>query len=289
MAGISGFRSWGASLVIAAFTLQGGCVEAMGTKIAGKTPGDVFTSPHMADLADAACGGDARGVTRAIAAGANPNGVGLDGGTPLLWAVNCNNPQGVEALLKAGADPNCQVPGLMLLNVAAARAQGVSVLFVHEPIAHPDPQWKTGKISPTLASASAANPQVLRLLLAHGGDPNVDDGAERTAMEYALERGAEKGNWDNYYTLLKGGVDINRLGPDRRTIAVAAASLHKFDKVIELIERGYNRDLDYLGRMVQLGNMLPGNPLFAPRQKLEAMLEERGVHFPVPPLHRMMQ
>jgi ankyrin repeat protein len=220
----------------------------MGRRIAGKSAEEVFKAPHLAELANAACDGDATRMARAISAGADPNGLSTDDGTPLLWAVYCNNPPGVEALLKAGANPNY-------------KAQG--------------------KYTPTFAAATAENPKVLRLLLAHGGDPNADDGGSWSALRYAMTLGAQKGRWENYYSLLEAGVDINRLNHSGQGIADYAAYEQKFDKVAELLDRGYKADLPSLAATVQIIQVAPGRPTEW-KAKVIAMLEARGVKPPVP-------
>jgi hypothetical protein len=224
---------------------------AMGHRIAGKSAEEVFQAPHLAELANAACDGDVKGIERAIGAGAAPNGLSIDGGSPLLWTVYCNNPKGVEALLKAGADPNLKA---------------------------------RDKYSPTLAAATARDP---RILLAHGGDPYADDGHLWSALRLAFSYGKYEGRWDNYYTLLNSGIDINRLDVGRVTIAFYASE--NYDKLEELLDRGYTRDLEYIGGLVQMGNYPPNSPQIQERQKLEDRLTQMGVHFPVPPLGRGMQ
>jgi ankyrin repeat protein len=240
-------------LLVGAYLLQGNGAWAMEHRIAGKTAKEVFKAPHLSDLANAACDGDRRAVSAAIAAGADPNGLSVDGGTPLLWAVYCNNPRGVEALLRAGANPNYKV---------------------------------RGKYSSTFAAATSVNSEVLRLLLANGGDPNADDGGQWTALRLALMTGVEKHSWDNYYALLNNSkVDLNRKNSAGQTIAEYAVSEGQFDKVAELLERGYSNDLLSLGGGVQVRRVAPADPQYAWKEKVIAILKQRGVQFPVPPLH----
>ena len=225
----------------------------MEKRLDGQSARDVFKAPGLAALASSACDGDVGGVSAALRSGADPNGLSVDGGTPLLWAVRCENAEGVEALLKAGANPNYLI---------------------------------LGHFTPTLSAASAKNPRILKVLLKYGGDPNAIDG-QWTALRYALTYGVQSGDWTNYYTLLNSGADIERARDGGGTVALDAASLHQFDKVVELLDRGYSRDLDFLGGMVQGSHTEPGSRQAEWQQKVIQMLEQRGVHFPVPPLHRL--
>ena len=201
----------------------------------------------------AACKGDVAGILNALRDGAHPDVVGKHGITPLLTAVACENTKGVQALLKAGADPN-----------------------LHEP----------GHSSPTLRATVVKNPAVLKILLASGGDPNAIDG-QWTAFRYALAYGVQSGNWANYYTLLNGGGDINRARDGGETVALDAVTEGQFDKTLELLQRGYNRDLECLGGAVQVRRANPGSQQAEWKQNVISALAARGVNFPVPPLHRL--
>ena len=227
-------------------------VKAMNKEhmVGGKTAGDVF-SPELAKLARAACTGDMAGVEAAIRAGADPNGKGYEGVTPLIWAENCESIAGIEALLAAEADPNLRF----------------------------------GDTTPVCLAAGMDNPAILNLLLKHGGDPNCARPNSRwNALIIAFGSGMERKRWDNYYALLDAGADINSVH-DGETIGLFAAGMHQYDKVAELLDRGYNVALDDLGYMAQ--QRLPGSPELTRRQdewrlRVIEMLKARGVRFPVP-------
>jgi hypothetical protein len=238
---------------IAALTCVGGGVaQSEPFTIDGKSAESVFKRPHLAELAEAACEGDAGGVRHAIELGADPNGLSEDGGPPLLWAVYCNNPNGVDALLSVGADPNVKA---------------------------------LGKYSPTFAATTASNPAVLRKLLSQRGDPNADDGRD-SALIMAAEYGPSKGRWENYYSLLNAHADINRLDSADETVAEVLAALNAFDKVAELLELGYDQDLVWLGGHTQFP-LAPSSPQAAWREKVKEMLAAKGVKFPIPPLVKL--
>ncbi|MGC3998571.1 MAG: ankyrin repeat domain-containing protein [Anaeromyxobacter sp.] len=210
----------------------------------------VFEVPAQAALARAACAGDRQALQAALASGADLEGEGAERTTPLLWAVGCGSEAGVEALLEAGADPN------------------------HD----------NGRFSPVFAAATRHDPACLRVLLARGGDANaLDRKSGKTAIAAALALGVHGRGWAGYELLLDRA-DLERADSSGWTIAFQAAALNQYDRVAELLERGYSRDLEYLGRLVSTGRV-DLEPQRSWQAKVIAMLEARGVRFPVAPRH----
>lgn len=218
-----------------------------GHKVGGKAVGDVFSDPRVAALARAACEGDQAAIERELKGGVDSNGLGFDAVTPLFWALHCENLTGVEALLKAGADPNHNIAG------------GFSSVY---------------------AASTMENSAFLKILLKYGGDPNADDiKAGDTALSQALSLGIHGEGWDNYYSLLEAGADINREYGDGNTIAIRAAALNQYDKVAELLERGYNSNLDTLVGYAYTGEVARASRQWEWREKVRGMLKERGVNY----------
>lgn len=224
----------------------------------GLTVDQVFSDPSVARLATLGCSGDQPGIA-ALRGVVDPNSTGLSGITPLLWALDCRNLAGVEALLRMGADANQSTGG-------------------------------RGGYTPVLVAASVEDPAFLRLLLQHGGDPNSRyEGDGATALDRAFQRGLEGEAWENWNILLEAGADINvAYRGEHGTIATFAANLNRFDKVVELLERGYSHDLTYLGFTVQpLQHKTPfpvpplGREAEEARARAMAILAQRGVRFPV--------
>lgn len=217
-------------------------------KVGDKTAEEVFGATALAQLAKAACNGDPAGIAAALREGADVNGHGQEGMTPLLWALSCDNVRGIEALLEAGANPNQPVGSCTAVYLAATR---------HDP-------------------------GPLHTLLRHGGDANAfDTETGMTALQEAFSLGLHELGWENYDALL-AKADINRADERSWTIATEAAAMGRFDKVAQLLERGYARDLPNLGRMVQL-RVVDSKEDQAWQAKVRQMLEARGVRFPVPP------
>ena len=216
-------------------------------KVGDRTADDVFGVTALARLATAACRGDEPGIAAALRDGADVNGQGHDGVTPLLWALSCDNVRGIEALLKAGANPNQEVGAGTAVYLAATR---------HDP-------------------------HVLRVLLQHGGDANAfDANTGMTALQEAFSLGLHGLGWDNYDALV-AKADINRADEQGWTIASEAAAMGRFDKVVELIERGYAHDLANLGRLVQR-RVVTSDDDKAWQAKAKELLEARGLRFPLP-------
>lgn len=223
---------------------QGACMEH---KVGDKTADDAFGVKALARLATAACHGNEQGIAAALRDGADVNGQGHDGATPLLWALSCDNVRGIEALLKAGANPNQRI----------------------------------GASTAVCLAATHHNPQVLHVLLQHGGDADaIDANTGMTALQEAFSLGLHGFGWDNYDALV-AKADINRADERGWTIATEAAAMGRFDKVAELIERGYARDLANLGRIVQR-RVVTSDDDMAWQVKAKELLEARGLRFPLP-------
>lgn len=235
-------------------------MRLMEHKVSGATAGETFADPAAAKLARAACAGDAGEIARLAESGAPVNSLATKDGKNdvdvLMWALSCGNPVGFEALLKAGADPNL-----------AAGKFGITPTFT--AAAHPDPAF-------------------LRLALKHGGDPNTRTNDGDSALFKAFELGNASEQWDNYYTLLNAGADMNHAHRPRGTgIASFAASDGRIDKAVELLKRGYNYKLDALAHAIYdngLASTLsdgskPGrdDPQYKYLGIAARMLKERGV------------
>lgn len=236
------------ALLMMLATQQAGCMEH---NVGGKTAADVFAEVAVRQLAQAACRGDAAEVRTVVNAGASPNAAGLRGLTPLAWAVSCNSVPGVSALLAAGADPNQPIGD-----------DFSSVVYV---------------------AADRNEPGPLQVLLDAGANANAYDlRSERTAIGQTLSRGINSGDW-RHWELMLGKADLNRpynkLG---RTIANDAAALGQFDRVVELLDRGYRYNLKSLARTLEVREV----PAAHEQWKRRAMqrLEELGVRFPVGPV-----
>lgn len=194
--------------------------------VGDKTSTDVFGAGDLRAVAEAACRGDGDAVRALAASGVNIDEPGLDGFTPLLWALTCESEPGMRALLELGADPNHRVD----------RPSGqTAVLF----------------------AATYDNGDLLRVLLEHGGNPNaVELTRHHSALTQAISSGmgVERDNWENYETLLAAGADLDMVISGRETAAIFASSMNRYCLIISMIEdHGYSHDLYYLLLHVKSG------------------------------------
>jgi ankyrin repeat protein len=139
--------------------------------------------------------------------------------SPLGRAVLCDDEAGVEAALKAGADPDAREPG--------------------------------GE-TPVIFAAAIPRTAILQRLLAAGGDANAyEKDAGTLALTYALSAGVNYDDWSAWDALLAGGADINFRPPGGATIAEEAVSLGAIDRLLALLDRGYSNDPARLARALE--------------------------------------
>lgn len=138
----------------------------------------------------------------------------------LSTAVLCDDEKAVAAALNSGANPN-----------------------------QPEP----GGLTPVVIAAGVSRDAILRRLLKAGGDPNAFESDMQTlALSYALSAGVHFNDWRAYYTLLDEGADVNFSADGVSTIATWASALGQFEKVLELLDRGYRHDLKDLEGAIEV-------------------------------------
>lgn len=183
-------------------------------EVGGRTSTDVFGNGQLRDVADAACRGDSEGVHAIAASGVEIDAGGLDGVTPLMWALTCESVEGLRALLELGADPNKRIE----------REFGWTAL---------------------LYATSHDNAAYLQLMLEYGGDPNTigpDESENALSRALAFGIGAHADNLDNFYILIESGADVNHVLHSNRTIANTAIALGRDCIALDLIR---NYDLEF--------------------------------------------
>jgi ankyrin repeat protein len=194
-----------------------------------------------------------------LAGGADPNVEDNEGRTALSYAVEKNELETVRALLGNGADPNTGRINLPL-QVAADRGSTAVVEALLQAGADPNRRASYLRVSeghpgssrsvrssytsiaPLYLAVRSGQPDVVRLLLARGADPNgtAPDGQalvfsaldKSKVLELLVEAGADPevvnpegwsplllitrhGEWvDVAEILLRAGANVNRLGPD---------------------------------------------------------------------------
>ena len=239
----------------------------------GRTAGQNFSDPRVAAMAVAACAGDSAAVAKAAKAGANPNGKGIDGDTPIFWAIDCASETGVAALLRTGADPNYKLPGRPYTQPGG---------YAESKELH----YRTHQYSPLFAAVLAHDLPMVKALLAHGGDPNSyeDDRQDNTALWISVQQANmlayekhDQTGWAIYEALLDSDKDLNHADDSNHTLATQLATFGRYDLLEEVLKRGYDYDLADLGMIIQNENDADSPP----RARVIALLKAKGVCFPL--------
>lgn len=229
-------------LLLLAPLLTGACMARPGLEEARA----VFGKTQSAILADAACAGRGQEIEQLLRSGVPVDGVGQRSTTPLAWAVGCENVIGVRELLDAGADPNHLIDG---------------------------------KYTVFWAAAGHDNVDILNAMVEHGANINFRAPDEDTPLMRSVLLGA----WRSFDYLVEAGADLNSAGPiTGRTVATQCIAAFRFDKVIELMDKGYRYDLLLVATRA---NALPLAESAKPgRDRLLEVLRAHGVEWPLPAL-----
>ncbi len=238
-----------ASVLIAGFSLFISIVDAVAQpRYGGMTVRDAFPDERVARMVEAASRGDLAGVDTQLRAGANPNYVGADGTSPLLWVLvenrRARDLTGAEHLLKAGANPNYRD--------------------------------EKREASAMALAAGGDSPQILELLLKYKGDPNLIGPRGEPLLHIA----AGEFRKENIDLLLKYGADINMHETTGTTAAQTAVRLGRFDIAAHLLDKGLNYNLEGLARSAEARRVPPNSEAQHWKDKVIEMLKERGVKFP---------
>lgn len=196
-----------AVIVLGILVLLSGC---SGRSVHGLHVEDFYEDLQYQDLLAASATGDIKKIDQLVKRGLDVNKVGKQGMVPLFWALAAENIQGVESLLKHGANPN-----------------------FHSP--HRD-------ISPVSLAVILPNPKAIELVLAYGGDPNTIE-RNKTVLSIALRAKRRA----NAQYLLEHGADINfTVPPSHRNALRDSIALWHFDNTLFLLEQGADYSFDFL-------------------------------------------
>lgn len=124
-------------------------------------------------------------VEALIEAGAPVNSANQEGDTPLMICVKAGNYQYAEALVKAGADVFLRnIKGDSPLSIAVGRgAEAVDRIILQANVLQRD---NAGNSVISTAVALKGAPEVISLILAKGGDPNVRNNAGDNTLHVAV-------------------------------------------------------------------------------------------------------
>ena len=164
--------------------------------------GSVFGAATDTRLLDAARRDDTKAVQELIGQKVDLNVRQADGATALHWAVHWDDLAIADLLIRAGAAVNAaEDGGVTPLAMACANGSAGMVERLLKAGANPN----EGRELPVMAAARSGNVEVMKLLLARGGDPNAKEPARgQTALMWAVaERHADVAR-----VLVENGADV---------------------------------------------------------------------------------
>ncbi len=163
---------------------------------------DSFTDPAARRFAELVVKGDITGALRASkAVDDGVSAIAPDGVTALLIAVNQENRAMVEALLRAGADPNGGPTRAPLAQAISAGDLSIARLLLQ---ARADPNGCMGEESALNNAAMMGKQDAIALLLEFHAQVNQADGNRR----FALLTAAATRNWSTVVYLLDHGASL---------------------------------------------------------------------------------
>lgn len=161
-------------------------------------------APADTALVEAARTGDAVTVRTLVAKRADVNATGVDGTTPLHWAVHHDNAELVELLVRAGADVKKENRyGVRPLWLAAVNGSPKVLALLLRAGADPNTAMAGGE-TVAMTAARAGNPDAVRALAEAGADLNAKDERGQTALMWA----AARNNAEAIKALVQSGADL---------------------------------------------------------------------------------
>ena len=150
----------------------------------GTLTGVLIAAAPDTRLIDAVRRVDVNAVRRLIEQKIDVNAVQPDGATALHWAAHRNDVAIADLLIRAGAKVDAaDEGGTTPLGLASLDASPAMVERLLKAGANPN----AGRESPVLSAARSGNVEVMKLLLAHGGDANAKEpGRGQTALMWAV-------------------------------------------------------------------------------------------------------
>ena len=157
---------------------------------------------------------------------------------------------------------------------------------------------------PIWASVQAKDFESLKMLIAHGGDPNKDydgktplmvaiqvmvDGYERLGRErfdYLIAHGADV----NFEAYSEFGCSLHKVVPKpeideneacTKGAADFAVTFNRFDIAIELLSKGYTKHLDRLARYVAGSPVAKTSKAYREKLSLINILRQKGAKIPL--------
>lgn len=175
-------RSIGVALLVGLVWLVGAGLTAFGAQAAAEHYYDGGDPAELA-LAHAVAAGDAPRIARLVSAGADPDAVGTDYITMAQWAIEAHSPDGLRALLAAGAlRDRLGRAGRAPLHDAARLDDPRYVKILLDAGADPDVRTARPRTTPLREACLASAPATLQALEAGGANLDAADVAGDRAL-----------------------------------------------------------------------------------------------------------
>ena len=174
----------GLMVAVSAMSAQQPAASATGGRVQATAP------PPDLGLVDAARAQDGSGVRALLSRKADVNVRSDDGSTALLWAAHWNDVATADLLIRAGADANAANDfGMTPLSRACTNGSAPLVQRLLEAGAKPNTRIATGE-TPIMTCASSGNADAVRLLIARRADVNAKEPSQNqdALMWAAAER-----------------------------------------------------------------------------------------------------
>lgn len=193
-----------------------------------------FPNPSENALVRAAARGDVGTIQSLARQGVNVNAVSAYRRiTPLIWAVLARNQDSVRTLLALGADPNFRVP----------TAPGM------EPMPRSDEETNDMVNESPISEAIRRNDfAILKLLLEHGGNPNIEGQGPPAVFE--MSQLPDKRVNPMLQLMIDHGLDVNIKRSATTPLLGEMITTGQFETAIALLERG--ADVRLLDRKVSV-------------------------------------
>jgi ankyrin repeat protein len=192
----------------------------------------VESPERLSQLVDA---GDVAAVRAALQAGLDPNVDHEDGMAPLERAVRAGHLELVRTLLEFGAQPAPALWAALWSCTDEAPAQAAEVLAALLD-AGADANWQDEAVDdlPTDCTAlylAAEHPELVRVLLQHGADPNRANRHGETPLSFACDWG----HLASVRALLAGGANPNHALPDLDWTILMFASASGHEAIVDAL------------------------------------------------------
>jgi ankyrin repeat protein len=175
-----------------------------------------------AEVADAAMRGDRQAVRAALTRKADVNVAQVDGTTALHWAVERDDLETADLLIRAGARVDARTrEGVVPLQLAAVNGSATMIDRLLKAGADPNASLTAGADTAVMMAARTGNPQAIRVLVEAGANVNAKESwGGTTALMWAVS----EGHLDAARALIAAGADVNA-----RSNYVAAANGRGFE------------------------------------------------------------